>query len=174
MLAFFLSAKAKKRKTGESGSTSEPPRPEGHEESAKEQVEETPEAPQQKEPPPSGDVENQAGDVNDVPEGNPPSPVREPSPKTAAEKTVASSPRAIAELIITGSAYRTPEPSKTLAKIPSKGESKATEKGKTKLELPNYEELSALDLHEAYLARLSTSRDMEAGMVNMLKRKYEV
>lgn len=58
--------------------------------------------------------------------------------------------------------------------MPSKGESQTSDKGKDKLELPNLEELSAADLHEAYLTRLSASRDMEAGMVNMLKRKYEV
>lgn len=49
-----------------------------------------------------------------------------------------------------------------------------SEKGKTKLDLPNLEDLSADELHQGYLTRLSTSRDMEASMVNMLKRKYEV
>lgn len=170
----LLRAEAKKRKTGESTSTSDPARPEGHEETAKDQAKETPEAPQQDEPPPSGDVDVQADDPITRPEGNPPSPVREPSPEAAADKTAASSPRATDELTITGSSYRTPEPSRTLAKVPSKGEPEAAGKGKNKLELPNLEELSASDLYEAYLAWLSASRDMEAGMVNMLKRKYEV
>ena len=49
-----------------------------------------------------------------------------------------------------------------------------SEKGKTKLELPNYEEFSIEELHAGYLARLSTSRDMEADKVNMMKRKYDV
>jgi hypothetical protein len=61
-----------------------------------------------------------------------------------------------------------------LTKLAAKDDLVAAEKGKAKLELPMLEELSTVDIHELYLTRLSTSREMEANMVNMLKRKYEV
>ena len=105
---------------------------------------------------------------------NPPSPARASSPTPAAEGMVLSSPQATEEVIITGASLKTLESSTTLAKLATKDEPVASEKGKAKLELPNLEELSTSDLHEAYLTRLSTSRELEASMVNALKRKYEV
>ena len=61
-----------------------------------------------------------------------------------------------------------------LTKVIAKDEAVLQEKGKTKLELPNYESFSVEDLHAACLDRLATSREMEIGLVSMMKNKYEV
>ncbi|KAI4973391.1 hypothetical protein ZWY2020_035652 [Hordeum vulgare] len=46
-------------------------------------------------------------------------------------------------------------------------------KGNAALELPNIEKLNFKELHAGYLNRLSTSRDLEASLVNMMKKRYE-
>jgi hypothetical protein len=61
-----------------------------------------------------------------------------------------------------------------LAKHTAKEEAPLLEKDKTKLDLQSYVEFSAGELHVGYLSRLHTRRDMEAGLVNMMKQKYEV
>ena len=61
-----------------------------------------------------------------------------------------------------------------LIKFTSKDEPPVSRKGKARLELPNFEDLSLDELHEGYLTRLSTSHNMEAGMVRMMKKKFEV
>ena len=40
--------------------------------------------------------------------------------------------------------------------------------------LSSYAHLNARELHSRYLNRLYTSRDYEAGLVNMMKERYEV
>jgi hypothetical protein len=105
---------------------------------------------------------------------NPPSPIRPSSLMKATKATILSSPQADDDVGITGVSFKAPEPSNVLTKLAAKDEPVAAEKGKAKLELPILEELSAADIHELYLTRLSTSREMEANMVNMLKKKYEV
>jgi len=47
-------------------------------------------------------------------------------------------------------------------------------KGKGKTDLSSYVDLSAQDLHSGFLNRLYTSRDYEAGLVNLMKESYEV
>ena len=141
-------AKAKKRKTDGSTSTPEKPGTENLE-VVKGQTEKTVEPPLQKEPPPTEEVDTQAGARDEVGDINPPSPARASSPTPAAEGMVVSSPQAIEDVIITGASSKSPEPSTTLAKLETKDEPVASEKGKAKLELPNLEELSASDLHEA-------------------------
>ena len=61
-----------------------------------------------------------------------------------------------------------------LTKTTTKVEKPLSEKGKAKLELPSYEEFSTKEFHAGYLSRLSTSRDLEVGLVNMMKRKCVV
>ena len=78
------------------------------------------------------------------------------------------------EVTITGEARKAPEALNVLAKFMTKDEPIMSEKGKAKLEISNFEDLNANELHQIYLTRLSTSRDMEVSMVNMQKRKYEV
>jgi hypothetical protein len=175
-------AKAKKRKTGESSSTPENHEPEdpnlvtpeGQREAAKDQAAENIEGSQRNEPPSTEEVDTHAGATDEVGDISPPSNVHMLSPVKAAEDMVLSSPQIADEVIITGASFKAPEPSNVLTKLAAKDDPVAAEKRKTKLELPILEELSAADIHELYLARLSTSREMEANMVNMLKRKYDV
>ncbi|XP_044335569.1 uncharacterized protein [Triticum aestivum] len=47
------------------------------------------------------------------------------------------------------------------------------DKGKWKSKLSNYTNLSAEDLHSGFLNRLYTSRDFEAGLVGLMKERYE-
>ena len=47
-------------------------------------------------------------------------------------------------------------------------------KGKGKTDLSHFVNLSAEELHSDYLNRLYTSRDLEAGLVNLMKERYEV
>ena len=47
-------------------------------------------------------------------------------------------------------------------------------KGKGKTDLSNFVNLSAEELHSGFLNRLYTSRDFEAGLVNLMKERYEV
>ena len=47
-------------------------------------------------------------------------------------------------------------------------------KGKWNVDLATYAALNAQDLHSGYLNRLYTSRDYEAGLLNMMKEKFEV
>ena len=50
----------------------------------------------------------------------------------------------------------------------------AMNKGKWDVDLETYAALSARYLHSGYLNRLYTSRDCEAGMVKMMRDKFEV
>ena len=47
-------------------------------------------------------------------------------------------------------------------------------KGKGKTDLSSFVNLSAQELHSGFLNRLYTSRDYEAGLVNLMKERYEV
>ena len=47
-------------------------------------------------------------------------------------------------------------------------------KGKEKTDLSSYVNFTAEELHSSFLHRLYTSRDYEAGLVNMMKERYEV
>ena len=40
--------------------------------------------------------------------------------------------------------------------------------------MDSYAHFSAQDVHSGYLNRLYTSRDFEAGLVNLMKKRYEV
>jgi hypothetical protein len=103
---------------------------------------------------------------------NPSSPIPASSPAKATEEIPPEKDND--EIAIIGAGYKAPETSNMLTKHATKEETPLLEKGKTKLELPNYEELSAEELHASYLSRLATSRDMEAGLLNIMKKKYEV
>ena len=61
-----------------------------------------------------------------------------------------------------------------LAKHSAKEESPSFEKGQAKVDLESYSSFSAGDVYASYLSRLHTSRDMEAGLVQLMKQKYEV
>ena len=76
------------------------------------------------------------------------------------------------DITITGTGYTMPGASTVLTK--HKEESPSLEKNKAKLNLQDYATFSASELHADYLSRLHTSRDMETGLVNLMKKKYEV
>ena len=42
------------------------------------------------------------------------------------------------------------------------------------MDLSNFVNLSAEELHSGFLNRLYTSRDFEAGLINLMKERYEV
>jgi hypothetical protein len=76
------------------------------------------------------------------------------------------------DITITGTGYTMPGASTVLTR--HKEESPSLERNKAKLNLQDYATFSANELHAGYLSRLHTSRDMEAGLVNLMKKKYEV
>ena len=96
----------------------------------------------------------------------PASPVHTATPQPAA----ASSP----DIQITGTGFTAPAEPIILAKHTAKAEKLQQEKGKWSTDLSNYADLSAQELYSGYLNRLHTSRDYEAGLVNLMKDKYEV
>ena len=56
----------------------------------------------------------------------------------------------------------------------AKAEKVYKEKGKWSTELSGLADMSAQELYSGYLNRLHTGRDYEAGLINMMKDKYEV
>ena len=76
--------------------------------------------------------------------------------------------------MITGFGHTTPGNPVALSKHSAKEELSAIDKGKWKTDLSTYAHLSAQDIHSGYLNRLYTSRDYEAGLVNLMKERYEV
>ena len=78
------------------------------------------------------------------------------------------------EVVITGTGHTEPSNHVALSKHSAKEEFAAFGKGKWNADLTTYAALNAQDIHSGYLNRLYTSRDYEAGLVNMMKDKYEV
>ena len=78
------------------------------------------------------------------------------------------------EVVITGTGHTEPSNPVALSKHSAKEEFAAFGKGKWNADLTAYAALNAQDIHSGYLNRLYTSRDYEAGLVNMMKDKYEV
>ena len=78
------------------------------------------------------------------------------------------------EVFITGTGHTEPSNPVALSKHSAKEELAAFGKGKWNADLTAYAALNAQDIHSGYLNRLYTSRDYEAGLVNMMKDKYEV
>ena len=78
------------------------------------------------------------------------------------------------EVVITGTGHTEPSNPIALSKHSAKEEFATFGKGKWNTDLTAYAALNAQDIHSGYLNRLYTSRDYEAGLVNMMKDKYEV
>ena len=78
------------------------------------------------------------------------------------------------DVIITGIGHSSPGHPVILAQHSAKEEQIARDKGKWSSDLSNYAHLNADELHSGFLNRLYTSRDYEAGLVNMMKERYEV
>ena len=78
------------------------------------------------------------------------------------------------DIMITGIGHTTPGNPVALSKHTAKEELSAIGKGKWNADLSNYAHLNAQDIHSGFLIRLYTSRDYEAGLVNLMKERYEV
>ena len=99
------------------------------------------------------------------------SPVRVTSTPPSPTKTTGG-PRD--DVIITGMGHSSPGHPVILAKHSAKEERAAMEKGKWSTDLSSYAHLSAEELHSGFLNRLHSNRDYEAGLVNLMKERYEV
>ena len=78
------------------------------------------------------------------------------------------------DVMITGIGNSTPGNPVPLSKHTAKDEFSAIGKGKWNADLSSYAHLNAQDLHSGYLNRLYTSHEYEAGLVNLMKERYEV
>ena len=97
---------------------------------------------------------------------NPPSPIRTASPVKLAGKD--------GDVTITCHGFTTPGRPTALSRHNAKEEISAEDKGKWRVDSEHYTQSSARDIHSGYLNHLYTSRDFEAGLVNLMKDRYEV
>ena len=78
------------------------------------------------------------------------------------------------DVVVTGFGYTTPGNPIALSKHSAKEEFASMDKGKWKTDLASYAHLNAQDIHSGFLNHLYTSHDYEAGIVNMMKERYEI
>ena len=78
------------------------------------------------------------------------------------------------DVVITGHGFTAPGNPVVLSKHTAKEEFLVMGKGKGKTDLSSFVNLSTEELHSGFLNRLFTSRDYEAGLVNLMKERYEV
>ena len=78
------------------------------------------------------------------------------------------------DVIITGTCHSSPGHPVILAQHSAKEEQIARDKGKWSSDLSNYAHLNADELHSGFLNRLHSNWDYEAGLVNLMKERYEV
>lgn len=78
------------------------------------------------------------------------------------------------DIMSTGVGHTAPGNPVALSKHSAKDELSAMGKGKWNTDLSTYAHLNAQDVHFGFLNRLYTSLDFEAGLVNMMKERYEV
>ena len=97
-----------------------------------------------------------------------------PSPAKASDKPPSPAKTTDDDVVVTGLGFSSPGRPVALSKHSAKEEISAMDKGKWESELSNYTNLSAEDLHSGFLNRLYTSRDFEAGLVGLMKERYEV
>ena len=134
------------------------------------------------EPPPlDHNVDEPAEVETAVPDGEPASPIWAANRPSSPVRTtdIPSTPENVAgdkegEVIITGMSHISPGHPVILAKHSAKEEHAAMEKGKWSTDLSIYAHLSAQELHSGFLNRLHSNRDYEAGLVNLMKERYEV
>ena len=140
-----------------------------------------PEATFDEPPPQDHNTDEQAEVDTTVPDDEPANPIRTgnrySSPVRATDTP--STPEKAAgdkegEVIITGIGHTSPGHPVILAKHSAKEERAAMEKGKWSTDLSSYAHLSAQELHSGFLNRLHSNRDYEAGLVNLMKERYEV
>lgn len=97
-------------------------------------------------------------------------PPAEPAQEPIIEKQPTQ--EAQTEVMVTGEIQNPlPETSTVLAKIPAKDESPTAKKGKTAFNFPSFDDQHVDSLHQTFLTRLSKSREAEATMMNIMKKK---
>lgn len=94
-------------------------------------------------------------------------------PENAKPPSPAQPAQEIEDVIVTGTAYAAPGNPTVLSKHSAKEEISTVDKGKWKLDLEGYAKFNAQELHAGYLNRLHTSRDFEAGLVKLMKDRFE-
>ena len=99
------------------------------------------------------------------------SPVRDTDTPSSPAKTAEGQGD---DVIITGMGHSSPGHPVVLAQHSAKEEQIARDKGKWSSELSNYAHLNADELHSGFLNRLHSNQDYEAGLVNLMKERYEV
>ena len=97
----------------------------------------------------------------------PPSPIKPPRPINPTKENAD-------DIIITGLGYTAPRNPTVLSKQSAMEEIHVTDEGKWPVKLESYAHFSAQEIHSGYLNRLYTSRDFEAGLVNLMKEHFEV
>ena len=106
---------------------------------------------------------------------DPLSPIVDPSsPAKASDKPPSPGKTTNDDVVVTGLGFSSPGHPVALSKHSAKEDISAMNKGKWKSELSNYTNLGAEDLNSGFLNRLYTSRDFEAGLVGLMKERYEV
>ena len=129
-------------------------------------------------PPLQDDVIPEEGLVNTPASADPPaSSIQIEKSHTPADQTAAPTQTGESkddDVVITGVGRSEPGNPVTLTKHTIKEDFSALNKEKWDVELETYAALSAQDLHSGYLNRLYTSRDCEAGLVKMMRDKFEV
>ena len=78
------------------------------------------------------------------------------------------------DVTITGLGYTALGNPTVLSKHSAKEELSITDRGKWLVKLESYAQYSAQEIHSGYLNRLHTSRDFDAGLVNLMKERFEV
>ena len=101
----------------------------------------------------------------------PSSPVRTTDTPSTPEKAAGDKE---GEVIITGIGHTSPGHPVILTKHSAKEERAAMEKGKWSTDISSYAHLSVRELHSGFLNHLHSNRDYEAGLVNLMKERYEV
>ena len=121
--------------------------------------------------------------IDEQPEADPAVPDTEPvAPNRASPVRGTDTPSSPAkttegqgdDVIITGMGHSSPGHPIILAQHSAKEECAARGKGKWSTGLSSYAHLSVEELHSGFLNRVHSNRDYEAGLVNLMKERYEV
>ena len=127
-------------------------------------------------PPQDRNVNEQTEADTDVPDTEPEAPIQASTVRVTG--TPASPTKATGgpgdDVIITGMGHNSPGHPVILAKHRAKEEHAAMEKGKWSTDLSSYAHLSAEELHSRSLNHVHSNRDYEAGLVKLMKERYEV
>ena len=183
LILFYSVCRAKARPSKKARTTNSLEDPVAEEEEPRGEPEQTcePEGPHPEatsdNPPLEGQNTDEPADADPAaPDAEPAEPNRA-SPVKDAEIPISSTKNSEGQgddVIITGMGHSSPGHPVILAQHSAKEEQAAREKGKWSSDLSNYAHLNADEIHSGFLNRLHSNRDYEAGLVNLMKERYEV